>query len=50
MMVIDFSVPFFWYITDIRIECKRLNEKIVLEFFFEDVVYQSFLKINVDSK
>lgn len=49
-MVIDFSVLFFWYITDIRIECKRLNENIVLEFFFEDVVYQSFLKINVDSK
>lgn len=44
MMVIDFSVPFFWYITDIRIECKRLNEKIVLEFFFEDDSISKFLE------
>lgn len=42
MMVIDFSVPFFWYITDIRIE--RLNEKIVLEFFFEDDSISKFLE------
>lgn len=41
-MVIDFSVPFFWYITDIRIE--RLNEKIVLEFFFEDDSISKFLE------